>query len=189
VKRGSLGVIVWGAQSFSPKLALFYVGTIGAVVGLFMGVTSYGETHLRAAPKIQGRYRITSADGACLVGGSLVIEQSGVYVNAALEPPTVALAPASAPASAPAPKSAQRGRSSLPFSGLLQNQRLVLTAATAPAFDCVPSGGAASLDLQIQAPGLVGTLQTQGPMSRQVPGGVEGWPIGITAQLEPASRP
>jgi hypothetical protein len=185
VKRGSLGVIVWGAQSFSPKLALFYVGTIGAVVGLFMGVTSYGETHLRAAPKIQGRYRIISADGACLVGSSLVIEQSGIYVNAALEPPTGALP--QVPIRAPIP--AQRGRSALPFSGLLQNQRLVVTATTAPAFDCVPSGGAASLDLQIQAPGLVGTLKTQGPMSRQVPGGVEGWPIGITAEIEPTSKP
>jgi hypothetical protein len=160
---------------FSPKLVLFYVGTIAAVVALFSGVTQYGETHLRAAPKIQGRYRITQSTQACLTGRALVIEQSGVYVNAILQP----VEPLGATGGPTPDRPAVAG---LRFSGLLQNQRLYLTAPQPIDLVCAPLGAkATAIDVEVRLATLTGQIKTTPGNSNLS----EDPPIGITAELEP----
>lgn len=66
------------------KLAVFYGGMLCLVVALFAATARYGEAHLKAADRIQGRYQITySSLPDCLSPKSVVLEiqQSGVYVN------------------------------------------------------------------------------------------------------------
>ncbi len=72
---------------FNAKWLTFYGTTIAFVVALFSIATSYGESNLKAQPKISGRYKITAADlSGCLQAKTLVlsIEQSGIYLNGSL---------------------------------------------------------------------------------------------------------
>ncbi len=74
---------------FNLKSLLFYGVAIGSVVLLFKGVTAWGETSLKAAPPIHGRYRIDAKNlPGCLKAESLVLEiqQSGIYLNGSLLP-------------------------------------------------------------------------------------------------------
>ncbi len=67
---------------FSLKSIVFYGTAIVSVMTLFSVTTSYGETHLKAAKLIAGRYRFVNSD--CLNGTTLRLEQSGRYLTAAI---------------------------------------------------------------------------------------------------------
>ncbi len=72
-------------QGFSWKLALFYLTTIGLAVWLFNWVTKYGETNLKAQPKITGQYQLKIVDmPSCMQGSALELQQSGRYLNAVI---------------------------------------------------------------------------------------------------------
>lgn len=74
-------------KRFSLKTLSFYGGTIGFVVVLFSVVTAYGETHLKAAQKINGRYQIPAQDlPGCLKSQPLIllVQQSGIYLTGSL---------------------------------------------------------------------------------------------------------
>jgi hypothetical protein len=160
---------------FSPKLVLFYAGTIAAVVVLFSAVTQYGEANLRAAPKIQGQYRITQSTQTCLVGRALLIEQSGVYVNAILQP-------VGPPGGTGGPTPNRPAGAGLRFSGLLKNQRLYLTAPKPIDLACAPLEiKATAMDVEVRSAALTGQIQTtQGNLN--LSGDLL---IGFTAELEP----
>jgi hypothetical protein len=71
---------------FSWKSLRFYGIAIGSVVTLFSIVTAYGEANLTAAPLISGDYLFTVKPSGCdsLSRLNLSLQQSGVYMNAAL---------------------------------------------------------------------------------------------------------
>lgn len=74
---------------FSLKSLAFYGVAIGSVVLLFNGVSRYGETRLKAPPKVEGRYRISAQNlPGCLKSDALVlnIQQSGIYLFGSLFP-------------------------------------------------------------------------------------------------------
>ena len=82
-------------KSLSLKSLLFYGGAIVAVTILFSITTSYGETYLKAATPIAGRYSLTTKD--CLNNSLLKLDQSGRYLTAAIVLPTLPNLAASPP--------------------------------------------------------------------------------------------
>lgn len=100
---------------FQTKSLAFYGGTIAFVIGLFGVVTSYGEANLKTAQSIGGEYELNLPVSAPCGGGKSVllsVQQSGIYVAAALTNP--ALMPRLS------------GFRSMTLSGQWQNQRLIL---------------------------------------------------------------
>jgi hypothetical protein len=71
---------------FSLKSLRFYGIAIGSVVTLFSVVTAYGEANLKAAPLISGDYLLAVTPSGCDRPSrlNLSLQQSGIYVNAAL---------------------------------------------------------------------------------------------------------
>jgi len=72
---------------FNAKWLTFYGVTIAFVVALFSVATNYGETNLKAQPKITGRYKVIAENlPGCLKAKTLIlsIEQSGIYLNGSL---------------------------------------------------------------------------------------------------------
>ncbi len=80
-------------QVFSIKSLLFYGMTIVSVVALFSVTTGYGETRLKAATSIAGRYRFVESD--CLTGATLRLDQSGRYLTATIGLPDRPTTPSS----------------------------------------------------------------------------------------------
>ncbi len=79
-------------KSSQLKHLAFYGGAISLVLGLFTVVTSYGEAHLKTAPGIEGSYVLKLPMSATCGGGTpvmLTLQQSGVYVAAALVNPAL----------------------------------------------------------------------------------------------------
>jgi hypothetical protein len=79
-------------KSSRLKYLAFYGGTIAFVLGLFTAVTTYGENHLQAAQGIEGNYLFSLPTSATCGGGTpvtLILQQSGVYVAAALINPAL----------------------------------------------------------------------------------------------------
>lgn len=102
-------------KSSQLKYLAFYGGTIAFVLGLFTVVTNYGETYLKAAQSVEGNYLFTLPPTAPCGGGvpvTLAVQQSGMYVAAALVNPAL-------------PHS-QTAFKSMTLSGQWQNQRLNL---------------------------------------------------------------
>jgi hypothetical protein len=68
----------------------FYLFAISFVIILFTLVTSYGENNLKAATKIDGTYKIETnfkSEFNCpSIPLQLIVQQSGIYLNAALIP-------------------------------------------------------------------------------------------------------
>lgn len=98
------------------KSFVFYGGTIAFVVGLFGFVTTYGEANLKTSQSIGGEYQLNLPVSApCGDGKSvlLLVQQSGIYVAAALTNPVLMRSPS--------------GFRSMTLSGQWQNQRLNLT--------------------------------------------------------------
>jgi hypothetical protein len=103
-------------KSSQLKYLAFYGGTIAFVLALFTAVTSYGETHLKAAQSVEGNYLFTLPTTANCGGGvpvTLAVQQSGMYVAAALVNP--------------ASPHAQTAFKSMTLSGQWRNQQLKLT--------------------------------------------------------------
>lgn len=74
---------------FNLKSLAFYGIAIGSVVLLFKGVSNYGETRLKAPPKLDGNYQINAQNfPGCLKSDTLVlrIQQSGIYLFGSLLP-------------------------------------------------------------------------------------------------------
>ncbi|MGI0491178.1 hypothetical protein ACN4EG_05155 [Alkalinema pantanalense CENA528] len=69
---------------FNAKSLVFYLGTIGLVIGLFTVCSNYGEASLKPERKIAGKYTIVNSSAAALQGQILELDQSGVYLNGAL---------------------------------------------------------------------------------------------------------
>lgn len=83
---------------FKPKSLIFYAVAIGSVVILFNRVTAYGNSHLKAAQNIEGRYPIKASNlPECLKSDSLALklQQSGIYLVAALSKSQPNAAPSS----------------------------------------------------------------------------------------------
>ncbi len=77
---------------FQPKSLAFYGGAIAFVVGLFGVVTAYGEANLKTAQSIGGEYQLNLPVSASCGGGKSVllsVQQSGIYVAAALTNPAL----------------------------------------------------------------------------------------------------
>ena len=72
---------------FNLKSLSFYGGAIAFVVILFSVVTAYGETHLKAPQKMDGRYQLAAQDlPGCLKSEQLIllVQQSGRYLTGSL---------------------------------------------------------------------------------------------------------
>jgi hypothetical protein len=81
---------------FQPKSLAFYGAAIAFVVGLFGVVTTYGEANLKTAQSVGGEYRLNLPISGPCGGGKpvlLFVQQSGVYVAAALTNPALARSP------------------------------------------------------------------------------------------------
>jgi hypothetical protein len=79
-------------KSSQLKYLAFYGGTIAFVLGLFAIVTTYGEAHLKTAQNIAGDYRLTlpiTSPCGSNTPVTLILQQSGVYVAAALVNPAL----------------------------------------------------------------------------------------------------
>lgn len=63
-----------------------YLVAISFVIILFTFATSYGEANLKTATKIEGIYKIESSFPNCGENLQLIVQQSGIYVNAAIAP-------------------------------------------------------------------------------------------------------
>jgi hypothetical protein len=116
---------------FSPKLLAFYgVTTVGAI-GLFIGVTNYGENHLKAAPLLVGTYQL---DSSALIGClknkplQLSIQQSGIYTSGLLE------SVEHSAQNLPTPKTEKASKPSL--TGNWQNKQLTLTGQVTKIKEC-----------------------------------------------------
>ncbi|MBX9255093.1 hypothetical protein H1Q63_14285 [Desmonostoc muscorum CCALA 125] len=75
---------------FNFKSLAFYGVAISSVLLLFKAVTVYGESNLKAPPKVSDRYRLTLAENLpnCEKSDTLTlnIQQSGIYLNASILP-------------------------------------------------------------------------------------------------------
>lgn len=141
---------------FNLKSLTFYGGAIGAVVILFTAVTAYGNSHLKAPPAVDGRYRLNAQNlPGCLKTDSLIltIQQSGEYLGGVLSP-----------ANAVEKKGTQK-KSTL--TGELQNQQLSLAGPVPLIASCNQSanptgasGRPSSVKIQgqLQGKSLVGQL-------------------------------
>lgn len=83
------------------KVFLFYIATLIIVLVLFRLTTAYGEARLQAPPNLNGRYVTAEPLPGCPQPSRLAItiQQSGIYLNGALElqPDEAADAPALQP--------------------------------------------------------------------------------------------
>jgi hypothetical protein len=73
---------------FNPSHIKFYLIAISSVGMLFSIVTAYGESNLKAPPKISGLYEIESTNlSDCLNSKplQLTIQQSGLYISGSLQ--------------------------------------------------------------------------------------------------------
>lgn len=66
---------------------LFYVVAIATVLSLFQLTSAYGEANLEAPPNLNGRYLSATAPPGCPSDRQFVltIQQSGIYLNGAIE--------------------------------------------------------------------------------------------------------
>ncbi len=68
------------------KQLSFYIVAITLVSILFLLTTSYGESNLKTASKIEGNYKMQSIVLNCGDNLQLIMQQSGIYINAAIAP-------------------------------------------------------------------------------------------------------
>ena len=121
------------------KYLAFYGGTIAFVLGLFTVVTSYGETHLKAAQSVEGKYLFALPATADCGGGvpvTLAVQQSGMYVAAALVNPAL--------------PHAQTAFKSMTLSGQWQNQQLKLAGKVPVGVLCDKAKGKGAIAVKIE---------------------------------------
>jgi hypothetical protein len=143
----------------SPKLLAFYAGTLAIVLILFHTVTSYGETNLKPAPDINGRYVSTSAYPSCPEASRLTVEiqQSGIYLNGAIAIQSAIVPSKTSQPELVQPESIQPESAptkSHTLSGRWTNQTITL-AGTSPTLAACDTQPAATQPIQI-----VGALTT-----------------------------
>jgi hypothetical protein len=152
-------------NSKSLAFSAFYGITIVLALALFKIVTVYGETQLKAAPKISGSYRINSPNlPACLQSDklSLTIEQSGIYLFSILS-----LASAQAP------------EAKIILNGNFNEQQFLLTSQGKQLANCQSLITAKAGNwLKIQG------RQQEKILSGQIAGAVIPGIVDFTAQLE-----
>jgi hypothetical protein len=157
-----------------PRLRsiLFYSSSLACVAALFGLATTYGESHLQAPPKIDGRYQITAAKlPGCLEEKplQLLIQQSGIYLSGAM-------------VLGDDPTDLKRAEEKPSLNGSLTD-RLFLQGLVEAALNCKDI-------VTVQ-----GTLQQFSPADRSSPvvlRGVLQWgkaaPVNFTAQLERSEK-
>lgn len=121
---------------------IFYAIAVSTVLGLFHLTSSYGEAHLKAPPNLNGRYITDAAFPGCPEESRLAVEiqQSGLYLNAALE-----LTTATATSAEPLPEQ-------LTLKGDWEEQQINLTGPTSALATCPNfANGANLVPIQIQA--------------------------------------
>jgi hypothetical protein len=126
-------------KSSQLKYLAFYGGTIAFVLGLFTVVTTYGETHLQTAPSIEGNYLLALPISAPCGGGTpvtLTLQQSGVYVAAALVNPAL-------------PRN-QTAFKPMTLSGQWRNQQLSLTGKVPVGVLCAKAKDKAAIAVKIE---------------------------------------
>ena len=158
---------------FNLKSLAFYGTAIGAVVVLFSVVTAFGNTHLKAPPAVDGRYRLNAQNlPGCLKADALIltVQQSGEYLGGSLSPANTV------------GKKGTQQQSTL--AGELQNQQLslsgpvpLLTSCDKSANSSEASGRSSSVKIQGQLQGktLVGEIALSSTPE----------PAKFTAQQEP----
>lgn len=131
---------------FNLKSLAFYGTAIGSVVVLFSVVTSYGNSHLKASPAVDGRYRLDAENlPGCLKGSPLVltIQQSGEYLGGYLLPADIV------------EKKLTQKKVSL--SGKLHNQQLSLSGLV-PGITRCQKGTTVVIQGQLQGKTFVGKI-------------------------------
>jgi hypothetical protein len=135
------------------KYLAFYGGTIAFVLGLFTVVTSYGETHLKAAQSVEGNYLFTLPTTTNCGGGvpvTLAIQQSGMYVAAAL-------------VNSALPHS-QTAFKSMTLSGQWRNQQLKLAGKVPVGMLCKDAKNKGAIAVNIE--GAISTHQSSTPQQK-----------------------
>ena len=66
---------------------IFYIVAVAIVLGLFQLTSAYGEANLKAPPNLNGRYLSVAAPPGCPTDRqfALTIQQSGIFLNGAIE--------------------------------------------------------------------------------------------------------
>ncbi|MBD2436695.1 hypothetical protein [Nostoc sp. FACHB-110] len=136
-------------NNLNLKSLTFYGVTIGAVLLLFKIVTAYGESKLQAPPVVNGNYQLKLSQNlpTCQNLPPLVlnIQQSGIYLNAALFPEN---------ANAETKKQ-------LSLTGILKNQQLNLSGTVAPEILCqqpnsqISKNPSVIMQMQLTDPGKI----------------------------------
>jgi hypothetical protein len=131
---------------FNLKSLTFYGIAIGSVVTLFSFISAYGNANLKAAPAIDGHYRLRAENlPDCLKAEELelIIQQSGEYLNAALLPEDTI-----------AKKAIPR---KFVLAGKLKNEQLNLSGPVPQLISC-PKNSSVNITGQMQEQNLTGTI-------------------------------
>jgi len=139
-----------------PYIAFFYGGAIIIVIALLKTITHYGENYLHPPKAIKNRYIITLAKSLpnCHQVNSLIlkVQQSGVYLNAAL-----------LPVSADSDRIKQFN-----LSGILSNQALNLSGSLNYPTICPNLHGSYSPENQIQPVNIRISLASQKTITGEI---------------------
>ena len=169
---------------FSAKSIGLYSLAIGSAIVFFNVVTNYGEANLKAPLSVAGNYLITAQNlPTCLQQQplSLVVQQSGIYLNASLERDR----PANSSSTNPRPTLSGRLRDrQLDLSGLVpadicpQNLQLYISGSISPSASPTANKLAKTLpNRQLQGEIRVGDRDRQPSRS-----------VMFTGSLQPATR-
>jgi hypothetical protein len=154
---------------------IFYTATLLTVLGLFQLTTAYGEANLEAPPNLNGRYLTDAAAPGCPPDSrlALTIQQSGRYLNAALE-----LVNPNQQATAPSPKA-------LSLQGHWR-QQIQLTGA-APALATCQQPTDLALQAMFQPASSPTNSLTPAHLTGQIQLNGQNWPF--TAQQQAVAAP
>lgn len=155
---------------------IFYVATLLTVLVLFQLTTAYGEANLQAPPNLNGRYLTDAAAPGCPPDSrlALTIQQSGRYLNAALE-----LVTPNAPTSSPLPSSA--------FSLQGDWQQQISLAGAAPDLASCQQPTDLMLQANFQSASGQASSLTPANLTGQIQFNGQNWPF--TAQQQAVAAP
>ncbi|MBW4665200.1 MAG: hypothetical protein KME01_13520 [Chroococcus sp. CMT-3BRIN-NPC107] len=146
------------SSHFNVKSLTFYAVAISSVLLLFKVVTAYGESKLKAPQTIGGSYRLTFANSlpGCpqIAPVMLQLDQSGMYVNAAMLKPLATEA-----------EHKMSAEEKLTLTGLFKNRELNLGGKVAKSVLCgVQESGETAITLTSQIDGnkLAGEISING---------------------------
>lgn len=160
---------------FKLKSLAFYGITIGSVVILFNIVSRYGESRLKAPPKVDGRYKIDAQNlPGCLKSEALVlnVQQSGTYLFGSLLPANLSKQQVTIAEERPS------------LSGQFSSKGISLEGAAAQLANCKKSAEAKSANL-VKIAGQVTEATLKGQITHSsLPNAVE-----FTAKREESAQP